>query len=170
MDIKSYIRDVPDFPVPGIVFKDITPVLKEPAALRHVTESFVDRYADDHIDLIVGVEARGFLFAAPLAVRLGKPLILVRKEGKLPFDTMSVSYALEYGEATVEVHVDAVEPGQNALIVDDLLATGGTLAAAAKLVEQAGGSVAGFAVLIELTALQGRARLGPYDLFSLVRY
>ena len=168
MDIKSYIRDVPDFPVPGIVFKDITPVLKEPAALRQVTESFVQRYADGPIDLIVGVEARGFLFAAPLAVRLGKPLIPVRKQGKLPFDTMSVSYALEYGEATVEVHANAFESGQRALIVDDVLATGGTLAACAALVERAGGIVAGFAVLIELTDLSGRRRLGSHDLFVLL--
>jgi len=170
MDLKSYIRDVPDFPVPEIMFKDITPVLKEPAALLYVIESFAERYADGLIDLIVGVEARGFLFAAPLALRLGKPLIPVRKKGKLPADTISVSYALEYGEASVEVHIDAIGPGQKILIVDDLLATGGTLAAAAGLVEQAGGEVAGFAVLIELTALEGRARLAPHDLFSLVQY
>jgi adenine phosphoribosyltransferase len=169
IDLKQFIRDIPDFPVPGILYRDITPILKAPEAFEHVVGSLADKYADARIDLVVGIEARGFLFAAPLALRLGKPLVPFRKKGKLPFDTISASFTLEYGEAVVEVHTDAIEPGQTALVVDDLLATGGTLAAAASLVERAGGVVAGLAVVVELTGLEGRAQLASYDLFSLIQ-
>ena len=137
MNLKDHIRDVPDFPEPGILFKDITPLLKTPVALRYVIDKFADHYRDRPVDVILGIEARGFLFAAPLALQLGKPLVPVRKKGKLPFKTHSVEYALEYGEAAVEVHTDAITPGQRVLLVDDVLATGGTLAAAAQLIETA---------------------------------
>ena len=130
MELKQYIREIPDFPRPGVLFKDITPLLKDSGAFRHAVDLLVEHYTGRPIEAIIGVEARGFLFAAPLAVRLEKPLIPVRKEGKLPFETHSVKYALEYGDASVEVHTDAIAPGQRVLIVDDVLATGGTLAAA----------------------------------------
>ena len=170
MNLKEYIRDVPDFPQPGILFKDITPLLKNSAAFRYVISKFADHYRDKPVDVILGIEARGFLFAAPLALELGKPLVPVRKQGKLPFTTHSVEYALEYGEAAVEVHIDAVVPGQQVLLVDDVLATGGTLAASAQLIEKIGGHVAGLAVLVELMDLHGRDILNSYDLLSLVSY
>ena len=170
MNLKDHIRDVPDFPEPGILFKDITPLLKTPVALRYVIDKFADHYRDRPVDVILGIEARGFLFAAPLALQLGKPLVPVRKKGKLPFKTHSVEYALEYGEAAVEVHTDAITPGQRVLLVDDVFATGGTLAAAAQLIETAGGQVAGLAVLVELVDLHGRDLLGGHDLLSLVQY
>ena len=170
MDLKAFIREIPDFPQPGILFRDITPLLKSPAAFRYVIDRFVERYSGSPVDSVFGIEARGFLFAAPLALRLDKPLVPVRKEGKLPFETTGVKYALEYGEAVVEVHSDAIVPGQKVLLIDDVLATGGTLAAAARLVEQSGGQVAGMAVVIELLDLPGRDRLRGYDLFSLLEY
>ena len=170
MELKDYIREVADFPRPGILFRDITPLLKDPSAFRYVIERLEQLYVDRPIDIIIGIEARGFLFAAPLAFRLGKPLVPVRKEGKLPFETLAVKYALEYGDSAVEVHTDAIVPGQRILIVDDLLATGGTLAAGVRLVENTGGEVAGLAVLIELVDLRGRDRLREYDLTSLVQY
>ena len=166
MDISRYIRDIPNFPKSGIVFKDITPLLGDPDALRYAIDRFAERYSNNRFDVIVGIEARGFLFAAPLSVRLGKPLVPLRKRGKLPYETHVVTYDLEYGEDSAEVHTDAIMPGQRALIVDDVLATGGTMAAAARLVEQAGGEVAGLAVLIELANLRGRDRLLGYDLFT----
>ena len=168
MELTDYIRDIPDFPRPGILFKDITPLLKSPAAFQHVIETLASCYEERSIDVVIGIEARGFLVAAPLAVRLEKPLVPARKEGKLPFDTLTVRYALEYGDDAVEVHTDAIAPGQQVLVVDDLLATGGTLAAAARLVEQAGAHVAGLAVIIELADLEGRERLRGYDVLSLV--
>ena len=170
MELKDYIREVPDFPQPGISFKDITPLLKDPAAFGHVIDSFARLYANHEIDAVIGIEARGFLFGAPLALRLEKPLIPVRKEGKLPLKTTGVKYALEYGDSVVEIHTDAIAPGQRLLIVDDLLATGGTLAAAARLVEKIGGQVAGLAVVVELVELGGRDRLRGYEMTSLVRY
>ena len=170
MNLKDLIRDVPDFPEPGILFKDITPLLKTPAALRYVIDRFADFYRNRPVDVILGIEARGFLFAAPLALQLGKPLVPVRKKGKLPFTTHSIEYALEYGEAAVEVHTDAIAPGERVLLVDDVLATGGTLAAGAQLIEAVGGQVAGLAVLIELVDLHGRDLLGSHDLLSLVQY
>ncbi len=166
MDLASYIRDVPDFPQPGILFKDITPLLGDPAAFGAAIDRFAERYAAEHIDAIAGIEARGFLFAAPLAARLGKPLVPMRKPGKLPWETQSITYSLEYGEDAVEMHADAIHPGQRALIVDDVLATGGTMSAAVRLAERAGAEIAGLAFLIELEALRGRDRLRGYDLFS----
>ncbi|MCH8309018.1 MAG: adenine phosphoribosyltransferase [Chloroflexi bacterium] len=170
MNLKDYIRDVPDFPTPGILFRDITPLLKDPKAFRSTIDMFAERHADAQIDVIVGIESRGFLFAAPLSYRLGVPFVPIRKQGKLPYDTHTVSYALEYGSDAVEVHVDAISTGSKALIVDDLLATGGTMAASAKLIEQVGGEVAGLAVVIELTDLNGRAMLSGYDVHALVKY
>ncbi len=170
MVIKAHIRDVPDFPQSGILFRDITPLLKSPDAFADVIDRFAERYADQEIGAIVGIEARGFLFAAPLALRLGKPFVPVRKEGKLPFRTIKVNYSLEYGQSAVEVHTDAINEGQRVLILDDLLATGGTLAATAKLIEKTGGVVAGVAVVIELADLKGRDVLEGYDVLSLVTY
>ena len=168
MDLKDYIRDIPDFPQPGILFKDITPLLKDVVAFRAAVDRFVARYADHRLDVIVGIEARGFLLAAPLAYQLGRPLVPVRKEGKLPFETHKITYALEYGSGAVEVHRDAISGGHRVLIVDDLLATGGTMAAAVRLVERMGGEIAGLAVLVELAGLNGRDRLRGYDVFSLI--
>ena len=170
MDIKSYIREIPDFPSPGILFKDITPLLQAPAAFEHVIDLLHERYAGGPIDAIVAIEARGFLFGAPLAYRLGMPLVPARKEGKLPAETMKTEYALEYGTAVVEIHRDGVKPGQRVLIVDDVLATGGTLAGTAKLVEEAGASVESLGLVIELTGLDGRKLLQGRDIFSLVQY
>ena len=170
VELKDYIRDIPDFPMPGILFRDITPLLKEPRAFREAVDRLAEYCLRRESDAIVGIEARGFLLAAPLAYRLGQALVPVRKEGKLPFDTHKVTYALEYGAAAVEIHKDAIVGGHRVLIVDDLLATGGTMSAAARLVEETGGQVVGLAVLVELTDLNGRARLQGYDVFSLVKY
>ena len=170
MDLRPYIRDIPDFPKPGILFKDITPLLKAPAAFREAIDALARRYAPREVDAIIGVDARGFLLAAPLAYRLGKPLVPVRKQGKLPFETVTVTYDLEYGTDAVEMHTDGISSGQRVLVVDDLLATGGTLAATARLVEEIGGRGEGLAVLVELTELNGRDRLQGYDLFSLITF
>ena len=170
MELKDYIRDIPDFPIPGILFRDITPLLAAPAAFACAIDRLAEYYGGGALDAIVAVESRGFLFGAPLAQRLALPLLPVRKPGKLPAATLSVQYTLEYGANTLELHADAIAPGQRALIVDDLLATGGTLAAAAQLVEQAGGVVAGLGVVIELTGLAGRRELEQYDIFSLMQY
>jgi adenine phosphoribosyltransferase len=170
LNLKDYIRDVPDFPVPGILFRDITPLLNDPLAFKSTIDMFAERYADLQIDTIVGIESRGFMFAAPLSYKLGVPFVPVRKQGKLPYDTHTVSYELEYGSDAVEVHVDAIKAGSRVLIVDDLLATGGTMAASAKLIEQAGGEIAGLAIVIELTDLHGRKSLGDYDIQTLVAY
>ncbi len=170
MDLKAYIRNVPDFPKPGILFKDITPLLQNAGAFRYVIDRFHDRYVSRGIDVIVAVEARGFLFGASLAHKMDVPLALSRKQGKLPYESINVEYDLEYGTAVVEMHKDAVSPGQRALIVDDLLATGGTLAATARLVEDLGGTVESMALVVELTDLGGRQRLSKYDVFSLVQY
>lgn len=170
MDLREYIRDVPDFPEPGILFRDITPLLRSPAAFECAIDRLAAVCSDRTADAVCGIDARGFLFAAPLALRLGKPLVPVRKAGKLPSRTVSVTYSLEYGEAAVEMHADAVHPGQRVLMVDDVLATGGTLAAAAELVVAAGGVVAGAVVLIELTDLGGRNALDGHEVLSLITY
>ncbi len=170
MDLRSYIRDVPDFPKPGILFKDITPLLADPSAYAYAVAKLAAHYATRPVDAIAAAEARGFLFAAPMALELRKPLIPLRKPGKLPFQTHSYKYDLEYGSAELQVHIDAIAPHAHVLLVDDVLATGGTMAAACKLVEQAGGKVAGCAFLLELTHLQGRERLAGYDCFSLIQY
>ena len=170
MDLRDYIRDVPDFPEPGILFRDITPLLQSPEAFDHAIDRFAEACAGRPFDAVCGIDARGFLFAAPLALRLGKPLVPVRKAGKLPAETVSVTYSLEYGEAAVEMHDDGVRTGESVLIVDDVLATGGTLAAAATLVRAAGGVVAGAVVLVELADLGGRKALDGCDVQSLITY
>ncbi|MDY3553625.1 adenine phosphoribosyltransferase [Gemmata sp. JC717] len=170
MDLTAYIRDVPDFPKPGILFKDIMPLLGTPAAFAFAIERLAGHYPADRIDVLAAAEARGFLFAAPMALALKKPLVPLRKPGKLPGATHSFRYDLEYGSAELHVHTDAIAPGARVLLVDDVLATGGTMAAACKLVEQAGGVVAGCAFLIELSFLNGRAPLAGYEVFSLISY
>ena len=170
LDLKSFIRDVPDFPKKGILFKDITPMLQDPAAFRASVERLAERYEGEGIELVAGVESRGFLFAAALALRLGAGVIPVRKKGKLPYKTISESYALEYGTDSVEVHEDAVRKGQKVLLVDDLIATGGTAAAAARLLEKIGADLAGVCFLIELSFLEGRKKLDGRDVFSLLSY
>jgi adenine phosphoribosyltransferase len=170
MDLRAYIRDIPDFPKPGVGFKDITPLLAHPTAFQHAIDLMSIRYAGQPIDAIAAAEARGFLFAAPLALKLHKPLVPLRKPGKLPYRTYSLKYDLEYGEAELHMHVDGVVAGQRVLLVDDVLATGGTMEAGAKLIEQAGAAVAGAAFLIDLSFLNGRAKLAKYDVFSVLTY
>jgi adenine phosphoribosyltransferase len=170
MDLTQYIRDIPDFPKPGILFKDITPLLAHPPALRNAIDQMADHYRNEPVDTVAAVEARCFLFAAPLALLLNKPLVPLRKPGKLPYRTHALSYDLEYGSAELQVHIDAVSSGSHVLLVDDLLATGGTMWAGCQLVEKAGGRVAGCVFLVELTFLGGRARLKPHEVFSLVQY
>jgi adenine phosphoribosyltransferase len=170
MDLSQYIRDIPDFPKPGILFKDITPLLAEPRAFKYAVDSFLEHYRTRRIDAVAAAEARGFLFAAPLALLLAKPLVPLRKPGKLPYDTYAFEYDLEYGKGELHVHVDGVAEGAHVLLVDDLLATGGTMQASCKLIEKAGGRVAGCAFLVELTFLNGRERLRPHEVFSLIRY
>jgi adenine phosphoribosyltransferase len=168
--LKSRIRDVPDFPKPGILFKDITPALQDPACLKAIIAGLAQAWADKDIDTIVGVESRGFIFASALACEMNKGLALVRKPGKLPWKTVQVSYGLEYGTDTLQIHEDAVQAGARVLVVDDVLATGGTAEATCRLVEQVGGQVAGCAFVIELSFLEGRARLGSYPVQSLLTY
>ena len=170
MDLKQYIRDVPDFPQKGIIFKDITTLLQRPEAFKYVIDSFIDIYKDKGIEGIVAMDARGFIFGAPLAYQLGVPFILGRKPGKLPADCVSASYALEYGTDSLEMHTDSIHEGQRILIVDDLLATGGTMSAVIKLVEKLGGVIDSIAFVVELSFLEGRQRLGDYPVFSLVEY
>lgn len=167
---SGLIRDIPDFPKPGILFKDITPVLSDPAAMKEVTARLTEFARTLSPDLIVGIESRGFLFGIPVALELGVGFVPVRKLGKLPYKTVTEEYALEYGSNTVEIHADAIQPGQTVLIVDDLLATGGTAAAAARLVERVGGVVKGFAFLVELGFLPGREALTGYQVDSLITY
>jgi adenine phosphoribosyltransferase len=170
MDLGKYIRDIPDFPKPGILFKDITPLLADPPAFRLAIDLLSEHYRGRPVDAVAAVEARGFLFAAPLALQLQKPLIPLRKPGKLPYRTYSLSYDLEYGSAELQIHTDGVSNGSRVLLVDDLLATGGTMWAGCHLVEKAGGVVVGCAFLVELSFLGGRARLAPHDVFSLITY
>jgi adenine phosphoribosyltransferase len=168
--LKQSIREVPDFPKPGILFYDITTLLKDKTGLRSVVDALKERYEESGVDVVVGVEARGFIFAPVLAYALGAGFVPVRKPRKLPAETVSEEYALEYGTDKVEVHKDAIRPGQNVLIIDDLLATGGTAAAVARLVERLGGKVAGLGFVVELDFLRGREKLGGYDVFSLLHY
>lgn len=167
---KSLIRDIPDFPKPGIIFKDITPVLLHPQAFAEVVQKMVDFAREKNAEAIVGIESRGFMFGTPIALELGVGFIPVRKLGKLPHETIQCEYALEYGTSVVEMHRDAIVPGQRVVIVDDLLATGGTAAASVKLVEELGGKVAGLVFLVELTFLYGRKQLEGYDVKSFVTY
>ncbi len=159
--IKSAIRDIPDFPKPGIVFKDITPILKDPALCINIVDAFVEQLKGIRIDVVAGVESRGFLFGLTLANRLGVPFVPVRKAGKLPFTIKQKVYNLEYGTATIEMHTDAFEPGQHVLIHDDLLATGGTVTAASELINEMGGIVAGFSFVVGLGFLNGKERIAP---------
>ncbi len=168
--IRRLIRDVPDFPKPGILFKDITPLLADPAALAEVTDALAAPFRGQGVERVLGIESRGFIFGTPVARALGCGFAPIRKPGKLPWRTVTESYALEYGEDRIELHEDAVAPGQRVVVIDDLLATGGTLTAACKLVERLGGVVAGCGVVIELGFLDGRARLGGRPVTSLVRY
>jgi adenine phosphoribosyltransferase len=166
----SLIRDVPDFPKPGILFKDITPVLQNAAAVQEAVDLIADDAKAKGAEVIVGIESRGFVFGVPVALQLKIPFVMARKLGKLPYDRITEEYALEYGTNTVEMHTDSVEPGQRAYVVDDLLATGGTAAAAARLIERLGGEVAGFGFLVELSFLGGREILLSYPVHALIEY
>lgn len=168
--LKKKIRNIPDYPKPGIVFRDITTLLRDRGAFREVHDILIERYRDRPIDVIAAVEARGFIFGGALANSLKVGFVPIRKPGKLPAPTISESYQLEYGEDTMEMHLDAISPGQKVLLVDDLLATGGTLAAAAKLVQKAKGEVFGIACVIELAFLNGRDLLKDFDMFSILKY
>jgi adenine phosphoribosyltransferase len=168
--IRALIRDVQDFPQEGVLFKDITPLLADPIAFSTVIDLLVVHFGRGSVDKVVGIEARGFIIASPVAYHFGAGFVPVRKKDKLPWQTESAEYALEYGTATLEIHTDGVRPGERVLIVDDVLATGGTAQATAGLVERVGGKVVGLAFLIELGFLSGRKRLEGYDLFTLIDY
>ena len=168
--IRARIRDVPDFPQKGVVFKDITPVLADRVAFRACIDAFAARWKDARIDKVVGIESRGFLFAAPLAYALGAGVTVVRKPGKLPWQVIREVYALEYGEGALELHVDAIAPGERVLVVDDVLATGGTAEAAGKLVTRQGATLVGYSFLVELTFLHGAKRVGADKVHALLSY
>ena len=169
-DLKKLIREVPDYPKPGILFYDLTTLLKDPRGFHTLIDRLCDHYRDHTIDIVAGIEARGFIFAPALAYRLGAGFVPVRKPKKLPGKTTAISYALEYGTDTLEIHEDAIKPGQRVIICDDLLATGGTAAATAKLIQKLGGTIDGTAFAVELTFLNGRAKLPGLDVFSLIQY
>lgn len=168
--LRKHIRDVPDFPKPGIMFKDITPLLQKPEVFGRIIESFVDRYKKENVDVVVGIESRGFLFGTPIAHQLGASFVPVRKKGKLPYETVDISYDLEYGSATIEMHTDAIGKGHRIVVIDDLLATGGTAAAACTLIEGQGGSIVECAFVVELAFLNGREKMGDRPIHSLVTY
>lgn len=170
LDLREFIRTIPDFPKPGILFRDITPLLAAPEAFRHTIVQLAERYRGEQIDVVAAAEARGFIFAAPLALELNCSFVPVRKPGKLPFDTHAFHYELEYGTDTLELHTDSIRPGQRVLLVDDLLATGGTIAACCELVRKTGAEIAGCAFVIELEALDGAKRFAPHETFSLLKY
>lgn len=170
MDLAATIRSVPDFPIAGILFYDITTLLKNPGALKESVDRLTSQYQNAGVEAVVGVESRGFIFGIPLAYNLGVGFVPVRKPGKLPAETIAESYALEYGTNTLEIHKDAIEKNQKVLVVDDLLATGGTAKATCNLIEKLGGQVVGLAFAIELTFLKGRENLKGYDVFSLLQY
>ncbi|MEK7291135.1 MAG: adenine phosphoribosyltransferase [Planctomycetota bacterium] len=169
-NLKKMVRDIPDFPKKGIIFKDITPVLQNPKGLREAVETISNHYKSKKVDIVVGAEARGFILAPTVAFNLGAGFVPVRKPGKLPYEKISMSYALEYGTDTLEMHKDAIEKGQQVLMVDDLLATGGTMATCCKMVETLGGNIVGCAFLIELAFLNGKKALSKYDVYSLIKY
>jgi adenine phosphoribosyltransferase len=170
VELRELIRDVPDFPKPGILFRDITPLLQDPAGLSLAVEFLTQPYRDQHIDVVVGAESRGFIFGTAVARNLSAGFVPIRKPGKLPADKRALTYDLEYGTDTLEIHADAIQPGQRVLMVDDLLATGGTMKACCELVEQLKGRIVGCAFLIELTGLKGRDRLSSWDVYSVLRY
>lgn len=167
---ESLIRDIPDFPKPGILFKDITPILEHPSAFQQVIDELAERSKQFNPTHVVGIESRGFIFGAPLALKMGLPFVVVRKLGKLPYDKISEEYALEYGTNTVEMHTDSVKAGDRPLVVDDLLATGGTALATARMLERLGAEIAGFAFVVELTFLPGRHALRGYEYVALIEY
>jgi adenine phosphoribosyltransferase len=169
-DLASLVRNIPDFPQPGIQFKDITTLIANGPAFNQVIDTMARRYRDAGIDVVAGVESRGFIFSAPIALQLGVGLVPIRKPGKLPAETYQIEYELEYGSNKLEIHRDALAPGARVLVVDDLLATGGTIRAATQLVERAGGNVTELAFVIELTFLGGREKLAPYPVFSLIQF
>ncbi|HDY67675.1 MAG: adenine phosphoribosyltransferase [Candidatus Scalindua sediminis] len=168
--LKELVRDVPNFPKKGIIFKDITPLFSNPASLKEIVDKMSDHYAGQKINVIVGAEARGFLIGPAVAVSLNAGFVPVRKPGKLPYETASMAYQLEYGTDTLEIHKDGIKSGDNVLMIDDLLATGGTMAACCNLVESLGGKIVGCAFIIELTFLHGRNLLSKHDVFSLIQY
>lgn len=169
-EIKKHIRDVPDFPKPGILFRDITPFLQNPEIFKKTIEHLKERYLSKNIVKVVAIEARGFIIASPLALEINAGFVPVRKKGKLPYKTESVTYELEYGIDTLQIHSDAIKKGENVIIVDDVLATGGTAKAVCDLVEKLGGNIVEIFMLIELVSLKGRERLKNYNLYSLVKY
>jgi adenine phosphoribosyltransferase len=168
-DLKKKIRSIPDFPKKGVIFRDITPVLQDPRAFRFLIKELVKPYKNKKVDKVVGIDARGFLLAAPIALKLNAGLCIVRKKGKLPYKTVSQNYSLEYGEETIEMHEDSILPGEKVLIVDDVIATGGTLKATADLVERLGGKIVGISLFVELKDLKGREKLKKYKLNSLIK-
>ncbi|MBI4744859.1 MAG: adenine phosphoribosyltransferase [Actinobacteria bacterium] len=170
MDLKKIIRDIPDFPKKGIIFKDITPLLQDPASFKCAIDTIASRYENDSVDIVLGAEARGFILGGAIAYRLNAGFVPARKPGKLPHHVTKAEYALEYGVDTLEMHQDAIKPGEKVLIVDDVLATGGTASAKVNLVEKLGGEVVGVAFLIELTFLEGRKKLDNHNIFSLIQY
>jgi len=170
MDLQQFVRDIPDYPKPGILFRDITPLLADPAAFSAAVEAMAEPFVDSGIELIASAEARGFIFAAPLAVRLGAGFVPIRKPGKLPFNLHSFAYELEYGTDELQIHVDGIQPGQKVLIVDDLLATGGTMEACCRLLERCDAEIVGCSFLIHLVKLGGEPRLNPYTVHSVLRY
>lgn len=169
-DLKKYIRDIPDFPKEGITFRDITPLLQNQYAFRKAIDSMAETIQNKKVEFLIGVEARGFIFASALAYRLGIGLVIVRKLGKLPSETINASYDLEYGEDILEVHSDAISGGSRVALIDDLLATGGTAAAVGDLVKKLGGNIVGYSFLIELTSLNGRDKLKPHDVWSVIEF
>lgn len=170
MNLKEHVRSIPDFPQPGIMFRDITPMLKSAVAMRHVTQELASPFRDSGVTAVLAAEARGFVFGAPLAMELGAAFVPVRKPGKLPFATESFAYDLEYGTDTLEIHCDAIEAGDRVLLIDDLLATGGTMEACVRLAEKQQAEIVGLAFVIELVFLRGAERLRPYQLHSLISY
>lgn len=168
--LEEYVRSIPDFPEPGIIFRDVTSILQDADGLQLAIDSMQDCLKDLDIDVIVGTESRGFIFGMPIAYNLHKPFVLVRKKGKLPCETISRSYELEYGSATIEMHKDSIKPGQKVVIVDDLIATGGTIEAAIKMIEELGGEVVKVLFLMELAGLKGREKLAGYDVASVLCY
>ena len=168
--LEEYVRSIPDFPEPGIIFRDVTSILQDADGLKLAIDSMQDCLKDTDVDVIVGTESRGFIFGMPIAYNLHKPFVPVRKKGKLPCETISASYDLEYGKAEIEIHKDAIKPGQKVAIIDDLIATGGTVEAAIKLIEQLGGEVVKVVFLMELAGLEGRKKLAGYDVASVICY
>lgn len=168
--IEDYVRSIPDFPEPGIIFRDVTSILQDADGLKLAIDSMQECLKDTEVDVIVGTESRGFMFGVPIAYNLHKPFVPVRKKGKLPCETVSRSYDLEYGSATIEMHRDSIKPGQKVAVIDDLIATGGTVEAAVKLIEELGGEVVKIVFLMELAGLKGREKLAGYDVASVIRY